>query len=91
MLHAPLWKKILVWAVVALGFALAMPNLFYAQVEARNDAEDAVLKSGFATTEQQAAIDAWPSYLPHGLVNLGLDLRGGAHHQRSARHQPRYV
>ncbi|MBC2835893.1 protein translocase subunit SecD [Paragemmobacter straminiformis] len=79
MLHAPLWKKILVWAVVALGFALAMPNLFYAQVEARNDAEDAVLKSGFATTEQQAAIDAWPSYLPHGLVNLGLDLRGGAH------------
>lgn len=79
MLHAPLWKKILIWAVVALGFAFAMPNLFYAQVEARNDAEDAVVKSGFATTEQQAAIDAWPAYLPHGLVNLGLDLRGGAH------------
>lgn len=79
MLYTPLWKKILVWAVVAAGILLAMPNLFYAQVEARNDAADAVVKSGFATTEQQAAIDGWPAWLPHGLVNLGLDLRGGAH------------
>lgn len=79
MLHAPLWKKVLVWAVVAMGLLLAMPNLFYAQVEMRNDAEDAATKAGFVTTEQQAAMDGWPSYLPHGLVNLGLDLRGGAH------------
>ncbi len=79
MLYTPLWKKILIWAVVALGILLAMPNLFYAQVEARNDAADAVVKSGFATTEQQAAVDGWPSWLPNGLVNLGLDLRGGAH------------
>src|SRR5574343_181556 len=79
MLHAPLWKKVLVWAVGAMGLLLAMPNLFYAQVEMRNDAEDAATKAGFVTTEQQAAMDGWPSYLPHGLVNLGLDLRGGAH------------
>ena len=31
------------------------------------------------TPEQQAAIDGWPSWMPNGLVNLGLDLRGGAH------------
>ncbi len=79
MLHAPLWKKILVWAIVAVGFLLAMPNLFYAQVEARNDAADVSTKAGFVTTEQQEALDGWPSFLPSGLVNLGLDLRGGAH------------
>ncbi len=79
MLYTPLWKKVLVWAVVALGIVLAMPNLFYAKVEARNDAADAATKAGFVTTEQQAAMDEWPSWLPHGLVNLGLDLRGGAH------------
>ena len=79
MLYTPLWKKILIWAVVALGILLARPYLFDARVEARNDAADAVVKSGFATTEQQAAVDGWPSWLPNGLVNLGLDLRGGAH------------
>jgi hypothetical protein len=35
--------------------------------------------AGFATVEQQAALDAWPEWLPSGIVNLGLDLRGGAH------------
>lgn len=79
MLYTPLWKKILVWAVVALGILFAMPNLFYARVEARNDAADASVKAGFVTTEQQAAMDEWPTWLPSGLVNLGLDLRGGAH------------
>ena len=27
----------------------------------------------------QERADAWPSFLPSSLVNLGLDLRGGAH------------
>jgi protein-export membrane protein SecD len=27
----------------------------------------------------QADLDGWPGWLPSGLVNLGLDLRGGAH------------
>ncbi|GAA3872561.1 hypothetical protein GCM10022404_23040 [Celeribacter arenosi] len=31
------------------------------------------------TPERAAARDAWPSFLPNSLVNLGLDLRGGAH------------
>ncbi len=79
MLYTPLWKKILIWAVVALGILFAIPNLFYGRVEARNDAADAAEKAGFVTTEQQAAMDEWPSWMPSGLVNLGLDLRGGAH------------
>jgi hypothetical protein len=33
MLQTPLWKRILIWATVALGVVLAAPNLFYTQVE----------------------------------------------------------
>jgi preprotein translocase subunit SecD len=79
MLQTPLWKRILIWATVALGVVLAAPNLFYTQVEGHNDAAKAVEAAGFATVEQQAALDAWPEWLPSGIVNLGLDLRGGAH------------
>lgn len=79
MLNFPLWKQILTWLAVAAGLALAVPNLYYVQVEAHNDAAKAVEEAGFATTEQQAALDQWPDWMPSGLVNLGLDLRGGAH------------
>ena len=78
-MQTPLWKRIFVWAVCALGLLLAVPNFFYSRVEQHNDAVAAVEKAGFATPEQEAAIAAWPSWLPSGLVNLGLDLRGGAH------------
>lgn len=68
MLEFPLWKKILVWGVCALGLFLALPNAFYGQVESHNDA----VAAGIEDT-------TWPSFMPNGLVNLGLDLRGGAH------------
>ena len=80
MLHTPLWKRLLIWAAVLAGLVLAMPNLFYSQVESHNDAQAQVEKSGgVVTPEQEAALASWPTYLPSGLVNLGLDLRGGAH------------
>ncbi len=79
MLHIPLWKRLLILAVVALGFVTAMPNLFYARVEAHNDALVAQERNGFMTPEQSADAARWPNVLPSGLVNLGLDLRGGAH------------
>ncbi|QYZ68375.1 protein translocase subunit SecD [Neotabrizicola shimadae] len=79
MPHTPLWKRILIWGVVLIGIAFAAPNLFYGRVEQHNDARDAAEKAGFTTAEQQAQIDLWPDWLPSGLVNLGLDLRGGAH------------
>ena len=56
MLHTPLWKRILIWSLVAAGVLLTAPNLFYAQVERHNDAARAVEETGFATTEQQAAL-----------------------------------
>ena len=83
MLHTPLWKRVLIWAVVLLGLVMASPNLFYSRVETRNDAlvqiDKATKAGGTATPEQTAAAANWPSWLPSALVNLGLDLRGGAH------------
>ncbi len=78
MLQIALWKRVLIWATCALGLLLAMPNGFYTRVETHNDAV-ASIEAGFSGNgiEEQAAM--WPSYLPSSLVNLGLDLRGGAH------------
>jgi preprotein translocase subunit SecD len=61
-------KMVAIWLTVALGLLWAMPNAFYERVEAHNDA----VVAGVEDT-------SWPSFLPSGLVNLGLDLRGGAH------------
>jgi preprotein translocase subunit SecD len=78
-MQSPLWKTILIWGICAVGLLYALPNLFYTQVEQHNDAMKAVAASGVTTPEQAAAIAQWPNWLPSGLVNLGLDLRGGAH------------
>ncbi|HEY0274743.1 MAG TPA: protein translocase subunit SecD, partial [Paenirhodobacter sp.] len=61
------------------GLILGAPNLFYKTVEAHNDAITAQERSGMLTDDQAAAKAGWPAWLPSGLVNLGLDLRGGAH------------
>ena len=82
-LETPLWKRVLVWAAVLVGLILAAPNLFYSRVETHNDAASAIAKAeklgGAATPDQTAALAVWPAWAPSGLVNLGLDLRGGAH------------
>lgn len=78
MLKIEGWKRVLIWAVVLGGLLLALPNGFYERVEASNDAE-ARIEAGFESRENLDAASAWPSFLPSGLVNLGLDLRGGAH------------
>ncbi|WP_323784723.1 protein translocase subunit SecD [Thalassovita sp.] len=78
MLQIDLWKRVVIWGLCALGLLLALPNAFYTRVETSNDAV-AAMETGAsgAGLEEQAAL--WPSFLPSGLVNLGLDLRGGAH------------
>ncbi len=77
MLHYSLWKRIVVIAITALGLAYATPNLFYPRVEQHNDAITQIAKTG-STAELEANKSAWPDWLPSSLVNLGLDLRGGA-------------
>lgn len=75
MLQIDLWKRILIWGCCALGLILALPNGFYSRVEGYNDAQQAVLLG--AAEDPNAP--SWPRFLPSSLVNLGLDLRGGAH------------
>lgn len=77
MLQIPLWKRVVIWGACALGLLFAMPNAFYSRVETHNDAVKAIAASG-ETPELLAKEAAWPGWLPSNLVNLGLDLRGGA-------------
>ncbi len=79
MLQIELWKRVLIWGLVASGVLFALPNLFYGRVEQANDARAAIERGGVTTPELEADAALWPSFLPSGLVNLGLDLRGGAH------------
>lgn len=75
MLQIDLWKRIVIWSLCAIGLILAVPNGFYSRVEGYNDAQKAFEISGVEVENAPS----WPSFLPSGLVNLGLDLRGGAH------------
>lgn len=78
MLQIPMWKRILIWGTCALALLFAMPNLFYDRVERHNDAV-ALIEAGQGTDILEADRAGWPAFLPSFLVNLGLDLRGGAH------------
>ena len=75
-----LWKRVLILLVCGWGIVAAAPHLSYTRVERHNDAAAAIeAAGGTATPDQEAALAEWPSFLPSALVNLGLDLRGGAH------------
>ena len=78
MLQIDTWKRVLIWSLCALGLFMALPNGFYSRVEIRNDALQAIEKTG-ETAELREMADSWPTWLSSSLVNLGLDLRGGAH------------
>ncbi|MEJ6397990.1 protein translocase subunit SecD [Yoonia sp. 208BN28-4] len=78
MLQISGFKQFMIWATVLIGLLLAMPNGFYGRVEQHNDAV-ALVEQGQLSPEIEEDVASWPSFLPSGLVNLGLDLRGGAH------------
>ena len=78
MLQFPAWKTALISLACLAGVAFAAPNLFYGTVERANDAR-AAMERGAVSAELEAEAAAWPSWAPSDLVNLGLDLRGGAH------------
>ena len=79
MLQIDLWKRILIVAMCVIGLFLALPNAFYTRVETHNDALKAFSEAGQADQTGAAVSTEWPGFLPSALVNLGLDLRGGAH------------
>lgn len=78
MLQIALWKRVTIWSLILIGLLMAMPNAFYSRVEVHNDAAREVEVLG-SNPERDAALAQWPGWLPSSLVNLGLDLRGGAH------------
>jgi len=78
MLQIDTWKRVLIWLVCVTGLLMALPNAFYTRVEQSNDAK-AAIELGIDTPEMQAEAAQWPNWMPSSLVNLGLDLRGGAH------------
>ncbi|RYH10374.1 protein translocase subunit SecD [Tropicimonas sp. IMCC6043] len=78
MLQISTWKRVVIWGFTALILFMAVPNLFYGRVESHNDAIKQIDAAG-ETPELAAAAAGWPSWMPSGLVNLGLDLRGGAY------------
>ncbi len=79
MLQFSVWQKSVIIGLCLLGIMLALPNAFYTRVETRNDAVAAIEKGAVVTPELTQAQSDWPGWLPSSLVNLGLDLRGGAH------------
>lgn len=83
MLQISLWKRVLIILICLSAVTFAMPNLFYDRVERHNDAV-ATLEAQLAETpeevdEAEADRALWYDWLPSNLINLGLDLRGGAH------------
>ncbi|HPG23333.1 MAG TPA: protein translocase subunit SecD [Amaricoccus sp.] len=79
MLQFPMWKNVAIVLVCLAGLVVAFPNLFYDRVERSNDARASLAAGAAETPELAAEAAGWPEFLPSGLVNLGLDLRGGAH------------
>ena len=78
MLQISLWRRILIWGTCVLGLLFALPNGFYTRVETHNDAVKLIEATG-STPELEAQRANWPDWMPATIVNLGLDLRGGAH------------
>ena len=86
MLQIDLWKRVTIILTIVVGLLMAFPNGFYDRVERANDAQAAiedgsltVSGDAFSVAQLEEMSGAWPSWLPSSLVNLGLDLRGGAH------------
>ncbi len=76
MLQIETWKRVVILLVVVAGLVMALPNGFYTRVEQSNDA---AADLAVDPTAEVVGAGGWPEWLPSNLVNLGLDLRGGAH------------
>jgi len=78
-MQLPLWNRILIWGLCLAALIFAAPNVFYSRVERHNDAVLKLERGAVETPELVADRAMWPDWLPSRIVNLGLDLRGGAH------------
>ena len=63
-----------IWAICS-----SVPHLNYSRVETFNDAQQALESGVELTASLSNDLQRWPKWLPSKIINLGLDLRGGAH------------
>jgi preprotein translocase subunit SecD len=63
-----------IWAICS-----SVPHLNYSRVETSNDAQQALESGVELTASLSNDLQKWPNWLPSKIINLGLDLRGGAH------------
>ena len=63
-----------IWAICS-----SVPHLNYSRVETSNDAQQALESGAELTASLSNDLQKWPNWLPSKIINLGLDLRGGAH------------
>ena len=76
MLKFSFWKKLLILLPSIWGIYSFSPHFFYSQVEKYNDLKKTEINS---VLEDKSPELLWYDWAPSNLVNLGLDLRGGAH------------
>ena len=76
MLRFPIWKIIIILLPCLWGVYSFSPHFFYSQVEKYNDFKKT---KNFEPDNQSPEKLLWYDWAPSNLVNLGLDLRGGAH------------
>ena len=77
MLKISTLKSISILAPFVLALWVSLPNFNYSNVEKLNDVSK--MNMDVALYQQDTSnLPYWPSWLPTSLINLGLDLRGGA-------------
>ena len=80
MLRFPWWKILIIFLPCIWGVYNVVPHFFYSQVEKYNDIH-AQIALGQLPENETLITDTptWSHWAPSRIVNLGLDLRGGAH------------
>ena len=63
MLQIDLWKRVVIWSLVALGLWLALPNAFYTNVERHNDAAGKI-EAGSEDPLLLEDFSLWPTWMP---------------------------
>ena len=79
MLNFSKLKLLLVLIPCIWAMCSSVPHLNYSRVETFNDAQQALDSGAELTASLSNDLQQWPNWLPSKIINLGLDLRGGAH------------
>ncbi len=80
MLRFPWWKILIIFLPCIWGVYNVVPHFFYSQVEKYNDIQAQIALGQLPENETLISdTPTWSHWAPSRIVNLGLDLRGGAH------------